>query len=641
MASSRDVYLEQQPWDAALARYQAALYEHGALGPGPAEIVPVTQALGRVTAAPVYATISSPHYPAAAMDGFAVRARDTFGAAEASPRRLAVGREAVPVDTGDPLPPGYDAVIMIEDIHQVDEGTVEIISAAVPWQHVRSIGEDLVATEMILPAGVRLAPEHLAAILAGGVTQVQVYRPMRVAVIPTGDELVAPGPDLEPGAIPEFNGAMLAGMVQSWGGEPDLFPPIPDRWEELRAALAQALAGYDMVLINAGSSAGRDDYTARLVRELGEVYTHGVATRPGKPVILGRVENRAVIGIPGYPVSAALAMELFVRPLLYRWQGLLPPEPETVTARLARKIYSSLGADEFVRVRLGRVGGELVAAPLSRGAGVITSLVRADGWLVVPRLAEGFAAGEMVKVSLRRPRAQIQGQILCVGSHDLALDVLDNHLRRLYPGESLASAHVGSTGGLLAIRDGQAVCAGVHLLDPETGTYNETYVKKYLGWPCVLVNLVYRQQGLMVQPGNPKNITGIKDLARPEVEIINRQAGAGTRIFLDYLLAREGIDPAQVKGYGREQYSHLAVAAAVAGGTADAGLGILAAARALGLEFIPLGQERYDLLFPREFVGEPRVQHLLDVMRRPEFQAEVAEMGGYDLADCGRVMWEG
>ncbi|TDA69691.1 MAG: molybdopterin biosynthesis protein [Clostridia bacterium] len=641
MAFGRDVYLDRQPWDQALARYQEALAGHGAMGPGPAAEVPVTQALGRVTAAPIYAAISSPHYPAAAMDGFAVRAGDTFGAAETSPRRLAVGREAMPVDTGDPLPPGYDAVIMIEDIHWAAEDTVEIIAPATPWQHVRPIGEDLVATEMILPAGVKLAPEHLAAVLAGGVTRVQVYRPMRVAIIPTGDELVSPGPDLPPGAIPEFNGAMLAGMVQTWGGEPELFGPVPDQWEELRAALARALPESDMVLVNAGSSAGRDDYTVRLVRELGEVYTHGVATRPGKPVILGRVGDKPVIGIPGYPVSAALAMELFVRPLLYRWQGLLPPEPEVVTARLARKLYSSLGAEEFVRVRLGRVGETLVANPLPRGAGVITSLVRADGWLVVPRLAEGVAAGEMVRVILRRPRAQIEGQILCVGSHDVALDLLDNYLRRLYPGESLASAHVGSIGGLMALRAGEAVCAGLHLLDPETGTYNETYVKRYLDRPCVLVNLVYRQQGLMVQPGNPKNITGIKDLARPEVEIVNRQPGAGTRVFLDYLLAREGIDPSQVKGYRREQFSHLAVAASVAGGTADAGLGILAAAKALGLEFIPLGQERYDLLFPRKFMAEARVQHLLTAIRDPGFQAEVAGMGGYDLSDCGRVMWEG
>ncbi|MDN5344451.1 MAG: molybdopterin molybdotransferase, partial [Clostridia bacterium] len=385
-----------------LEEFLAALRAAGYLAQLPAEEIDVVNALGRVTAAPVYAAISSPHYPAAAMDGIAVRAERTFGASEGKPLELALGREAVVVDTGDPLPEGFDAVVMIEEVVFKDKATAVIGRAAVPGQHVRPVGEDITAGELLVPAHHALSPYELGGLLSAGVTRIAVRPRPRVAILPTGTELVPPTSNPAPGEILESNSTMLAGLVSQWGGEPLVFPITPDDYQLLKERLEQALAAGDLVLINAGSSAGREDYTARLVGEMGQVLTHGVATRPGKPVILGIVRGKPVIGVPGYPVSAALCADLFARPIVYYRQGLEPPRRERVQAVLARKIHSPLGREEFVRVRLEKEGERLVATPVSRGAATIMALARADGIVVVPRLAEGFAAGQVVTVYLLR-----------------------------------------------------------------------------------------------------------------------------------------------------------------------------------------------------------------------------------------------
>lgn len=634
----RKVYLQNKPWDEALREYLAFLRDVGALEPGGAEEVPLEEAAGRITAEPVFARLSAPPFPAAAMDGVAVRASSTFGARETAPRRLRLGEEAVEVDTGDPLPPGFDAVIMAEDLHYPSSKEVEITAPASPWQHVRLVGEDVVAGEVLVSAYRRLTPYDLAHLAAGGVTAVKVWRRPRVAIIPTGTELVPAGQDLAPGELPEFNSLVMAALIREWGGEPQRWPIVPDVYERVKEAVRAAVATAEVVIVNAGSSAGREDFTAAAVAELGRVLTHGVAIRPGKPVILGVVEKKPVVGIPGYPVSAVLALELFVRPLLAAMlRQDLPPRPR-VEAVLARKLFSPLGAEEFVRLRLGRLHGTLVAVPLNRGAGVTKSLAQADALLRVPRLSEGFPAGARVEVELLRDLAAVDKTLLCLGSHDLALDLVDSHLRRLFPGEGLAVGNVGSLGGLLALQRGEAHCAGIHLLDPETGTYNLPYVRRYLpGRRAVLVRLVRRQQGLMVAKGNPLGLTGLADLVRPGVRFVNRQAGAGTRVFLDYLLAREGIDPRRIAGYEREVYTHLAVAVAVASGTADVGLGVAAAAKAFGLDFIPLGEEEFDLVVPGEIWPEEKIQHLLAVLHDPDFRAEVGSLDGYSLAGCGEV----
>lgn len=639
MRNKRDVYLDDRPWEEALE----GLFRHlGAKGTAPLtpEEIATEEALGRVTAEPIFAFNSSPHYNASAMDGIAVDSAITFGASEATPKTIQLGEKAQVVDTGDPIPAGCDAVIMIEDVHFVAEDVFEITSAAAPWQHVRAIGEDVVATEMILPANHKIRPMDIGGILAGGIGKIRVHPKPKVALLPTGTELVQPGGTLKPGDIVEYNTRVFGALVETWGGEPLRWPITVDDWDELKQSILTAVAKADVVVINAGSSAGREDFTAELVRQLGTLLTHGAAIKPGKPVILGEIHGKPVIGVPGYPVSAYLAMELFVRPIIYKMLGSIPPKPVTAEAIISRKMPSPMGVEEFIRVKMGQVGEKLIATPISRGAGVIMSLVRADGMLRVPRLSEGYRAGESVKVELMRSLEEVRQTTVVIGSHDMSLDILANHLRRRFPEASLSSANVGSLGGLSALKRGECHCAGTHLLDEETGDYNVSYIQRFLAdRPVVLVNLVYRQQGLMVAKGNPFEIQGLEDLARAGIRFINRQRGAGTRILLDYRLKQLNIDPDNIYGYNREEYTHMAVAAAVASGAADAALGILAAAKALDLDFVPVVEERYDLCIPGEYWETPYIKRLLEVIATPEFRQQVAALGGYDLRDCGGIMY--
>jgi len=639
---TREMYLEDIPVEDALARFWSALETLGALAPLPAESVPVPDALGRVTAEPVFARQTVPHYHASAMDGIAVRAEDTLGASETSPLVLIEGPQATWVDTGDPLPANTNAVIMAEQVQDLGEGRLEILSAVAPWQHVRSMGEDLVATELVLPENHVLSAVDLGALTAAGYTHVNARRRPLVAILPTGSELVSAGTSpLPPGAIVDFNSVVLAGQVREWGGKPERLPITPDDRSLILQRVAEALDTADVVVVNAGSSAGSEDHTASIVRELGELLVHGVAIRPGHPLVLGIAHNKPLIGLPGYPVSAILTSELFLKPLVYRLQGVPPPERVQTRAIITRKLLSPMGEEEYVRVKLGQVGERLIAAPLSRGAGVIMSMVRADGLVRIPRFSEGVHAGAEVDVELLRGMDDIRKTVVAIGSHDLALDLLSNALARRSPGASLASANVGSLGGLLALARGEAHLAGSHLLDEDTGQYNVSYIQRHLASvPVVLVQLAGRVQGLIVPPGNPRSLTSLADLAQPGIQFVNRQRGSGTRVLLDYRLGQLGISPAQISGYDREQYTHLAVAADVAGGAADVGLGILAAARALELDFVPLFNEEYQLVIPREHYEAPLLAPVLDILRSQEFRAEVDRLGGYDVTRMGEVIFE-
>jgi putative molybdopterin biosynthesis protein len=609
----------------------------------PEEIATV-EARGRVTAAPVMALRSSPSAHQAAMDGFAVHAAATFGATPDNPKRLHLDREAFPVNTGHLMPPGTDAVIMVEQIPDPEADPIVIEAPIFPWQHVRRVGEDLVKGEMVLSEGVEINPWAQGALLAAGVTKILVRRRPKVAIIPTGSELVpAAELDQEPesGRLPEFNSVILSGLVAEAGGVPQVKPIVSDDPAALTAALREALAGADLVLINAGSSAGTEDYTYQALSALGKILVHGVAMMPGKPTLLGVVAGKPVIGNPGYPVSAVLSFEQFAAPLIAGMAGKrLTPRP-TLTVHPAQNLPSKPGLSEFIRVTLGRVGDKVMATPLPRGAGAITSLVRADGLLTVPSLSEGLEEDRPVTAELLVPPEDIDGTLVVLGSHDNTLDLLATLLRRRDPRLRLSSGHVGSLGGLMALRQGRAHLGGSHLLDPESNTYNVPFIERHLaGMPLKLIHLAWRQQGLMLAPGNPKDLRVIKDLARPGVRFINRQRGAGTRLLLDFLLKEQGLAASAIQGYEREEYTHMAVAVNVFSGTADVGLGIMAAAQALGLDFIPLLPERYDLVVPESTFNDPRFQVLLAVIRSPEFQEAATALGGYDLKDCGKILWE-
>ncbi len=648
----RKVYLKLTGLDEARALWLDSVGE----SPLGREAVPLAQAYGRILAGGTAAKLSSPAFHGAAMDGIAVLASDTFGASESSPKTLHIGKTAHWVNTGHPLPPGTNAVIMVENIfheprfHAGREESVSIEKAAFPWQHVRKLGEDMVATEILLPPGVRIGAYELGALAAAGVLRPLVCAKPRVALIPSGSELV-PLEEADPqrlGAgknLPEFNSLILSALVRDAGGEPSVHPIVPDDPTAIRAALAGAAeSGADLIVINAGSSAGSRDYTAEIIASMGELFVHGVTVMPGKPTVLGRILGKPVIGVPGYPVSAIIAFEEFGQSLLSLWQGRaandLAARRTTGKAYPFQPLPSRPGMEERVRVKLGRVDEALIAVPLPRGAGTVTSLSRADGIIRIPADAEGLPADAPATVTFIRTRDQIDGALLAIGSHDSTLDLLDSFLRKSNARFSLTSAHVGSLGGLTALKAGRCHLAGAHLLDPADGTYNRAAVKGHLaGTPVNLVRLADREQGLILPPGNPLNIRALTDLAGPGRTFINRQRGSGTRLLLDWRMKELGLAPKHIDGYSDEEYTHMNVAAAVLSGRASAGLGVRSAANALGLDFVPVGVEEYDLVIPLRFWDDARMRALLAVLRDPAFAAAVDAMGGYDTSRTGEVVW--
>lgn len=640
MSPKRNIYLQMKSLEEArhivLEAFGARLMA--------AEAISTPDAVGRVLAEPVAARLSSPHFHAAAMDGIAVKAQTTFGAHPSRPMQLRIGRDAFYANTGRVLPTETDAVIMIEQVQRLDDDRVQIEAPAFPWQHVRKMGEDIVATEMLFARQHQVTPYCVGALLAAGLFDVKVLRRPRAIIIPTGSELVdwqkAPSLDPRPGQAIESNAYVLGKLTEAAGGCYERRPLLGDDVGLIAAAIRTAVqSGADLVMIVGGSSAGSEDFARAAIEQQGEILVHGVTMMPGKPTIVGRVQGAPVFGMPGYPVSTIMAFEQLVQPLMARMLGQPLPQRATAEVLPTRKIASKLGVEEFVRVKIGQVGERLVATALPRGAGQITSITEADGIIRIPAHVEGLAEGRPVAAELLRPLTAIRRTLVVVGSHDNTLDLLADELRAQTAHVTLSSSHVGSMGGLMAVKRGVCHLAGTHLLDEATGTYNVTYIRNILPeLPVRLVHLVMRDQGLIVPAGNPKAIQGIADLARADVVLINRQGGSGTRILLDYRLKQLGIVPERIAGYANEEFTHMAVAAAVISGAADVGLGIHAAAKALGLDFIPVVTEQYDLLIPEVYFETADLQALLAVVRSDRFKARVAALGGYHTERTGEVL---
>lgn len=635
----RNIYLGLK----SLEEVRALVLEYAGAFRRAAETVAVVDSLDRVLAGPVFARASSPNYQAAAMDGIAVDARRTFGASEMAPLTLVIGVDAFWVNTGNALPPGANAVVMIENVVILDDEHVQLEAAVTPWQHVRNIGEDIVATEMLFPRNQVITPYCIAAMLAGSVTEVEVYAKPRILIIPTGGELVDVArlqeKPLSHGEILETNSWMLGKMAAQCGAVFERRERVPDDLMLIARAIEAGLADYDMVMLLSGSSAGSEDYALQAMESLGDVAVHGVAMMPGKPMVMGMLKGKPAVGMPGYPVSAAMVMTEIIQPMLCAMTGLTEPERPEIEVTPLRKISSRLGIAEFMRVKLGVINDKVVAVPLPRGAGSITSMTKADGIITVPANQDGLLENEPVKARLLIPMEDIRKTIMVTGSHDNLLDLLSDFMRGQYGDISISSSHVGSLGGLVALGKGECHAAGSHLLDPNDGSYNESYVKKFVNIPVQGFNLAWREQGLIVAPGNPKNIEGIMDLTRSDVEFLNRQAGSGTRVLLDYYMSKHGITPSQIEGYFHEEFTHMAVAAAVRGGAVDAGMGIYAAAKALDLDFVPIAVERYDLIIAESMLQQDNIVKMLQTLRSEEFKQLIAAYGGYSNRETGERMF--
>lgn len=631
--------LHEVPLEEALDRWMAELEFVGALERMEIESIPTVQAVGRVTAAPVVAQISSPHYYQAATDGLAVRSTTTFAATREKPARLKLGPEGAFVDTGSALPDGFDAVVPMHEISLVSTEEVQVDRPSAPWRNVRPTGEDLAAREVILPRDHRMGPLELGAMLAGGVSSVQVYRQPRVAILPVGTHVLEAGAKPGVGQMIDSNSPIVAALVEQLGAVPKRLPVVPERQEEVREALLVALVDHDLVVVVSGPSYGTA-LIAHLLAEVGECTLNGVAFKPGHTVAMGQVQGKPVLALPFYPVSAFLSYQIFGKPVLERKMGLPSRLLNMEPAELAVSLRSPAGVDEFIRVKLGIVGGRKVAVPISRGAALLMSLVRADGIVQVPAQTEEVPKGTEVQVKRLEPVRSIEGNIILLGTHDITYEVLNGQLMRAHPELTLFTAATGGKRGLEALTRGLCHIAAMHMFDEEEGEYNIPQVRK-AEIPIVLVNLFQRDLGLVVAQGNPKGIKGLEDLTRPEVNFINRQLGSGTRMLMEYHLRQSKIDTARIKGFNQEAYTHMSAAAAVSSGAADAGLGIPATAKASRLDFVPCFLERLDLAIPKKFFNLFAIQGLIQVIRSSAFKREAtAHLAGYDFKQAGTVLWE-
>ena len=620
-------YLDNMPLSEAKEKYISLLEKNG-FG-YKTESVPSHLSSGRVTARAHYALICSPHYNASSMDGIAVSSADTDSASEREPVILTQDKYTV-VDTGDPLPENADAVIMVEDVIFDGEGNAKIYSSAKPFMNVRQIGEDICMGDMIVPSFTEITPALTGALLAGGNLNAEVIKKPVFGIIPTGDEIVPPTENPGKGEIIEFNSSVFSAMLSSFGAESVVYPIVPDKKELLEEALKKAVKECDGVLMLAGSSAGRDDYTKEIIEKYGTVAVHGIAVKPGKPAVLGAVGDVPVVGLPGYPVSAVVIMNEIVSDVLSFCYKCERRRVQTVKAKTGRRINSSLKYEEFIRVTLGKVGDELVAVPISGGAGVITSFTKADGILRIPQNLEGLEAGEYADIELISDMNTIEGSLIVTGSHDPVIDEINDIMKRMLGGWSLTSSHVGSMGAVTALRTKTAHMGAIHLLDEATGEYNESYVKKYFPDGSVrLIKGIKRVQGLMVQKGNPLGIKDFGDITKGTY--INRQGGSGTRILCEYLVKKYSLDKDSIKGYYNEEFTHTAVAAGIKNGNADMGLGIYSAAKMYDLDFIPVCDEEYDFIISEDAFGNENVQLFLKILKSNEFAARIEKLGGYSI----------
>lgn len=643
VASRQEQFLTVMSRAEALAAFRAAV-PHTALAP---ETVSLSDALGRVLARDVASPRDVPPFDRALVDGFALRAADTEGASPASPRRLTLNREilacgvapalavrlgtATPIATGGVIPRGADAVVMVEQTElDADALAIDVAAAARPGQFVGYAGADMAAGETVLRRGLRITAREIGMLAACGLAAVAVVRRPRVAILSTGDELVAPGAPLPPGSIYDSNGAIVAAAVAENGGEPVRLGIVRDDAAILEATLGDALRAHDLVVLSGGTSKGAGDVSHRVLSGLGApgILVHGVALKPGKPLCLALAQGTPIVVLPGFPTSAMFTFHDFVVPLIRAQAGLPPREEETVAARLTQRVASELGRTEFVMTSLARGPEGPIALPLPKGSGSVTAFSQADGFFAVPAERPGLEPGE--GVSVVRLGAGIEApDLTIVGSHCVGLDRVVGLLADR--GFRARTIWVGSAGGLAALRRGECDLAAMHLFDPESGRYNAPFLEPGMilvpGWRR-LQGIVFRRDDPRFAGRAPADAVAAA-LADPDAVMVNRNAGSGTRLLLDGLL--KGARPA---GFWNQPRSHNAVAAAVAQGRADWGVAISSVAETYALGFLPLTEENYDLVHRGRAEDVPALAAFLAILREGEARQALRGLG-FAPADGG------
>ncbi|GAB6189464.1 molybdopterin biosynthesis protein [Marinitoga arctica] len=603
------------------------------------EVINTREAMNRVTAKPIIAKENVPSYNSSAMDGIEVISKKTYGANESNPIILKKDEDFKYINTGYPIDHPYDSVIMIENVEIIDDEHVKIRNSVFPYKDVRKVGEDICAGEMLFTRYHTLTSSDISFLMMAGIFKIPVIKKIKILLIPTGNEIVKPEEKTKEFQIPETNSLMIKNYLEQFNAEVDVNDILPDDENIISNIIENKINDYDLILLNAGSSAGSKDFTFHVINKLGEVVIHGINIKPGKPAILGIIDEKPVIGLPGFPVSCNIILEDIVKPLILNKSKMeIYYNNEVINGISAKRIHSSITEKEYLRVGVGKVENNYIAVPLKRGAANISAISKQDGVVYIEKGVEVIEDGEEINIYLKRSKKVVDNNILVIGSHDLLIDLLADMIKKYEKNINLVSANVGSLGGILAVLKGYTHMAGMHLLNPETGEYNIPYIKEYLD-EFRLMNLSYREQGFIVQKGNPKNIKDFTDLTKEGIRYINRQKTAGTRILLDYYLDKYKISSKNIHGYSDEEYSHVNLALKIKKDMADVGLGIKAAANIYDLDFIPIAYERYDLLIHESFISDKRFDIIVNIITSKEFKEKAEELGGYLLKDTGKI-WE-
>ena len=627
-------YLDNYDLTDALALFLADIKEQINLE---TELVATTHALGLISAKAIYANVSAPNYNASAMDGIAIKSSISALASESNPIVINKAQYQY-VDTGDVISEDWDGVVMIEDVIFQDDDSAMITKAVGYFENIRPIGEDITQTQMIIPSFHKIRAVDLGPLLASKNEKIEVFKPLKTAILPTGNEIVDVTTEvLKDGMIIDSNSSMIKGLTAGLNLETCVLDVCPDNYEQLKTVVNRATKENDVLLINAGSSAGSEDYTAKITRELGKVSVHGISIKPGKPAILGIVNGAIVIGLPGYPVSTYIVFEQVFKPIINMLfhQKL---EQEVVQATLTKTIYSSLKHLEFVRVKVGYLDDKFVCTPLARGAGISMSLAEADGIINIPKQSEGHQKNELVTVRLFKPLSSLKNQITSIGSHDLILDVLNDVFNRQDFPYTLSSSHVGSYSGLIALKNKETLIAPIHLLD-EDGTYNIKIVETlFQGEKMALIKGVKRKQVLAYDKDNPLKIAKVADIAQKKLKYVNRQSGSGTAVLFDYLLKENNLEKSEISGYDFIMPSHFNVGAAIKSKTADCGLLIKSIANVMELDYFEVMAEDYDFVLYEKDLEQPKVKKLIEVLQSEFFKEKLEEFDCYDTAESGKVI---